>query len=59
MKVFIDKMSGNQGEKACHCRNGGICHANSNHGKLCQCPNGFTGQFCETAICKFDRINNE
>jgi hypothetical protein len=49
-------MSIHRGEKPiqneCLCRNGGICHTSSGSGKLCQCPNGFTGPFCETSICK-------
>ncbi|CAF1034389.1 unnamed protein product [Rotaria sp. Silwood1] len=39
----------------CLCRNGGICYTNSASGKLCHCPNGFTGPFCETTITS--RIN--
>jgi hypothetical protein len=54
-------MSGNQGDKLlqndCPCRNGGICYTSSSSGKLCQCPNGFTGPFCEISICKFNKIN--
>jgi len=59
--MFIDKRLGNQGEKSlkseCLCRNGGMCYKSSTSGKLCQCLNGFTGPFCETSICKFDKMN--
>ena len=56
--IFTAKISNNYGEKACHCRNGGTCYTSSSMGKLCQCPNGFTGSFCEIPICKFDRMKN-
>jgi len=51
-------MSHNQEEKSlqneCPCHNGGRCYINPGSSKICQCPNGFTGTFCETSICKFN-----
>lgn len=29
------------------CANGGWC----NHEKICQCPEGYMGQYCRTALC--------
>lgn len=29
------------------CANGGWC----NHEKICQCPVGYMGQYCKTALC--------
>ncbi|XP_031621118.1 protein shifted isoform X2 [Contarinia nasturtii] len=29
------------------CANGGWC----NHDKICQCPEGYMGQYCQTALC--------
>ncbi|CAF1226026.1 unnamed protein product [Rotaria sordida] len=56
---LINKISTTKEEKLfqseCLCRNGGICYTNSAIGKLCQCPNGFTGPFCEISISS--RIN--
>lgn len=55
--IHSSKTSNNQGDISiqdeCPCRNGGICHTNPSSGKICQCPKSFTGQFCETSICKF------
>lgn len=52
----LAKISVNRVEKPifneCVCRNGGTCYSSSASGKLCQCPSGFTGPFCETTICK-------
>ena len=43
----------------CFCRNGGTCYTNSNSETICQCPNGFTGPFCELLICTFDETKEE
>lgn len=61
--ISLAKVSGNRVEKPisndCLCRNGGICHSKSSgSGKLCQCPTGFTGPFCETTICKLREFNS-
>lgn len=36
------------------CANGGWC----NHKKICQCPEGYMGQFCKTALCYPQCMNN-
>ncbi|CAF1284937.1 unnamed protein product [Adineta steineri] len=34
----------------CNCRNGGLCFTSPTGRKLCQCPNGFSGSFCERSL---------
>ncbi|XP_075216727.1 WNT inhibitory factor 1 [Lycorma delicatula] len=36
------------------CANGGWC----NHEKICQCPEGYMGQYCRTALCYPQCMNN-
>ncbi|XP_065202290.1 protein shifted isoform X2 [Planococcus citri] len=36
------------------CANGGWC----NHDKICQCPEGYMGQYCKTALCYPSCQNN-
>ncbi|CAF1380734.1 unnamed protein product [Rotaria magnacalcarata] len=43
--------------RECLCRNGGKCYTTPGSGKLCQCPSGFTGPFCETSINAATRNN--
>lgn len=34
-----------------------MCYTGISNGKVCQCPKGFTGTFCETSICKSNEIH--
>jgi len=50
---FVAKSSNNNNAaEQCPCRNGGTCTSTQANGQVCQCPKGFSGTFCETAICK-------
>ncbi|XP_063242812.1 protein shifted isoform X2 [Bacillus rossius redtenbacheri] len=40
-------LSGPDPECDKRCANGGWC----NHDKICQCPEGYMGQYCKTALC--------
>lgn len=44
---YVSSVKGPDPECDKKCANGGWC----NYEKICQCPEGYMGQYCKTALC--------
>lgn len=52
--MFIITFKGPDLECDKKCENNGWCNEN----KICQCPEGYMGQYCKTALCYPQCMNN-